>query len=229
MSVDKHNSRRMIAWRVAQELNDGDIVNLGIGMPSLVANETSKEIEILLQSENGLLGIGGLAKEEDIDLNVVNAGGQPITTAKGACYFNSADSFAIIRGGHVDVSVLGALQVDELGNLANWIIPGKMVPGMGGAMDLVVGAKKVIVAMEHSAKGKPKLLSRCTLPLTAAGQVNLVVTELGVIEITSKGMELIEIAPSASVEYVKQRTEAKLHVSPQLKTMSLPTEISSIF
>ncbi|MGF1684037.1 3-oxoacid CoA-transferase subunit B [Photobacterium minamisatsumaniensis] len=222
---ERHQIRRMIAWRVAQELNDGDVVNLGIGLPSLVANETNSDIEILLQAENGLIGIGEMPDEENVDPDLVNAGGQPITATAGACYFNSADSFAIIRGGHVDATVLGALQVDEQGNLANWIIPGKMVPGMGGAMDLVVGAKKVIVAMEHTVKGKAKLLKHCSLPLTAANQVNLIITELGVIEITDQGMMLLEIAPGVTVEDVAAATEATLHISSNLTEMPIPTNL----
>ncbi len=222
VQVDKHQMRRLIAWRIAQELSDGDVINLGIGMPSLVANEVDSDVEVLLQSENGLLGIAGLAGESDTDADLVNAGGQPITADTGASYFNSADSFAIIRGGHVDVSVLGALQVDEKGNLANWIIPGKMVPGMGGAMDLVVGAKKVIIAMEHTAKGQAKLLKNCTLPLTASGQVNMIVTEMGVITITPQGMELTEIAAGYSVEQVQAATEAELTISTNLKQMCQP-------
>ncbi|NUW72251.1 3-oxoacid CoA-transferase subunit B [Vibrio mediterranei] len=221
--LDKHTIRRRIAWRVAQEMRDGDIVNLGIGLPTLVANEVDKDVEILLQAENGLLGIDNLAEEHEIDADLVNAGAQPITAIEGSCYFNSADSFAIIRGGHVDSTVLGALQVDEKGNLANWIIPGKMVPGMGGAMDLVVGAKKVIVAMEHTVKGKAKLLRDCTLPLTAVNQVDLIVTEMGVIELTEQGMLLTELAPEFSVEDVQQATEAELRISPALKLMSIPT------
>ncbi|USD62883.1 3-oxoacid CoA-transferase subunit B [Vibrio sp. SCSIO 43140] len=220
--LDKHTIRRRIAWRVAQEMRDGDIVNLGIGLPTLVANEVDKEVEILMQAENGLLGIDNLATEENADPDLVNAGAQPITAIEGSCYFDSAASFAIIRGGHVDSTVLGALQVDEQGNLANWIIPGKMVPGMGGAMDLVVGAKKVIVAMEHTVKGKPKLLRQCSLPLTAVNQVDLIVTEMGVIEITSKGMLLTELAPEFTVEDVQAATEAKLLVSDNLKPMALP-------
>ncbi|MFM2663557.1 3-oxoacid CoA-transferase subunit B [Vibrio mediterranei] len=221
--LDKHTIRRRIAWRVAQEMRDGDIVNLGIGLPTLVANEVDKDVEILLQAENGLLGIDNLAEEHEIDADLVNAGAQPITAIEGSCYFNSADSFAIIRGGHVDSTVLGALQVDEKGNLANWIIPGKMVPGMGGAMDLVVGAKKVIVAMEHTVKGKAKLLRDCTLPLTAVNQVDLIVTEMGVIELTEQGMLLTELAPEFSVEDVQQATEAELRISSALKPMPIPT------
>ncbi|NRF13940.1 3-oxoacid CoA-transferase subunit B [Vibrio coralliilyticus] len=217
---EKHLIRKRIASRVAQELKDGDIVNLGIGLPTLVANEVDKDIEILMQAENGLLGIDELADENNQDPDLVNAGAQPITAIEGACYFNSADSFAIIRGGHVDATVLGALQVDQQGNLANWIIPGKMVPGMGGAMDLVVGAKKVIVAMEHTAKGKAKILRHCTLPLTAVNQVNLIVTELGVFHLTSEGIEITEIAPDTTLEFVQSVTEAPLIVSSQLKLMT---------
>lgn len=222
---EKHQIRRMIAWRVAQELHDGDVVNLGIGLPSLVANETSSDIEILLQAENGLIGIGEMPDEANIDPDLVNAGGQPITATTGACTFHSADSFTIIRGGHVDATVLGALQVDQFGNLANWIIPGKMVPGMGGAMDLVVGAKKVIVAMEHTVKGKPKLLKHCSLPLTAANQVDLIVTELGVIKITEQGMVLTELAPGTTIDEIQAATEAELIISPDLKAMPIPSDL----
>ncbi|OEE66539.1 succinyl-CoA--3-ketoacid-CoA transferase [Enterovibrio norvegicus FF-33] len=220
--LDKNTIRRRIAWRVAREMKDGDVVNLGIGLPTLVANHVDKEVELLLQGENGLLGIDQLACENTMDADLVNAGGQHITAVNGACYFNSADSFAIIRGGHVDATVLGALQVDEQGNLANWIIPGKMVPGMGGAMDLVVGAKKVIVAMEHSVKGQPKLLKQCSLPLTAANQVNLIVTEMGVFEINERGMVLTELAPEFTIDDVQAATEATLLVSPNLTPMQLP-------
>lgn len=220
--IDKAAIRRNIAWRVAQELHDGDIVNLGIGLPSLVANEIDSEVELILQSENGLLGIDAIADDSNTDADLVNAGGQPITATKGASYFNSADSFTIIRGGHVDVTVLGALQVDEQGNLANWIIPGKMVPGMGGAMDLVVGAKKVIVSMEHTAKGKHKLLKTCSLPLTALNQVDMVITEMGVISIHDSQMVLTEIAPGYTPEEVQQATEATLIIATPLNIMPLP-------
>jgi len=211
--------RKRIARRVAQELKDGYVVNLGIGLPTMVADEIDSDVTVLFQSENGLLGIKGMAGESDTDPDLVNAGGQPITAIEGAAYFNSSESFTIIRGGHVDATVLGALQVAENGDLANWIIPGKMVPGMGGAMDLVVGAKKVIVAMEHTAKGKAKLLKQCTLPLTAQGQVNMIVTELGVIRITDKGMLLEEIAPDVTIEEIQSVTEATLLVSDTLKVM----------
>ncbi|KAB3537698.1 CoA transferase subunit B [Alkaliphilus pronyensis] len=211
--------RQRIASRVAKELKDGDVVNLGIGMPTMVANYISEDIEVILQSENGFIGMGPIAKEDEIDKDLVNAGGVHVTARKGATFFDSATSFAIIRGGHVDITVLGALQVDEKGNLANWMIPGKRVPGMGGAMDLVVGAKKVIVSMEHTAKGKAKILKNCNLPLTAKGQVNLIVTEMGVMEVTDKGLLLKEIAPNISVEDVVNATEASLIISPNLKVM----------
>lgn len=219
-NLTKAEIRQRIANRVAQEFTDGDVVNLGIGLPTLVANEISDEIEILFQAENGLLGVGEMASEANIDPDLVNAGAQAITALDCACYFNSADSFAIIRGGHVDATVLGALEVDQQGNLANWIVPGKMVPGMGGAMDLVVGAKKVIIAMEHTAKGKPKLLKQCTLPLTATGQVDMVVTELGVFEITSQGMVMTEIAEGVRFDEVQSQTDAPLIPSPSMKIMN---------
>lgn len=219
--LDKLTVRKRIARRVAQELKDGDVVNLGIGLPTLVANEIDSDVELLFQAENGLLGIGQLAQDEEIDWELVNAGGQPITAISGASYFNSADSFAIIRGGHVDVTVLGALQVDQKGNLASWIVPDKMVPGMGGAMDLVVGSKRVIVAMEHTAKGQSKLLSQCSFPLTAVEQVNLIVTEMGVFEITDQGMVMTEIAPEFSFDDVQAVTGAQLVRSPSIKTMTV--------
>ncbi|WP_370693371.1 3-oxoacid CoA-transferase subunit B [Vibrio penaeicida] len=219
-NLTKAEIRQRIANRVAQEFTDGDVVNLGIGLPTLVANEVSDEIEILFQAENGLLGVGEMASEANIDPDLVNAGAQAITALDCACYFNSADSFAIIRGGHVDATVLGALEVDQQGNLANWIVPGKMVPGMGGAMDLVVGAKKVIIAMEHTAKGKPKILKKCTLPLTAVNQVNLIVTELGVFEITPEGIVITEIASDVDVDTIQAITEAPLLISPSLKPMN---------
>ena len=219
--LDKEAIRKRIASRVAQELKDGDVVNLGIGLPTLVANEISQDVELLFQAENGLLGIGHLAQSDEVDWDLVNAGGQPITAISGASYFNSADSFAIIRGGHVDATVLGALQVDQKGNLASWIVPDKMVPGMGGAMDLVVGSKRVIVAMEHTAKGQAKLMSQCSFPLTAVEQVNLIVTEMGVFEITEQGMVMTEIAPEFSFDDVQAVTGARLIRSPGLKTMTV--------
>ncbi|MBF4694548.1 3-oxoacid CoA-transferase subunit B [Fusibacter ferrireducens] len=213
--------KAIIAKRVAMELKDGDLVNLGIGLPTLVANYVPEGIDVTFQSENGFIGMGN-APEPGAEIeNLVNAGGQPSTVLPGAAFFDSAMSFAIIRGGHLDCTVLGALQVDEKGNLANWMIPGKKVPGMGGAMDLVTGAKKVIVAMTHTAKGSIKILEECTLPLTAKGQVDLIITEMGVMEVTDKGLVLKEIHPDLSVEDVQTATSAKLIIAPDLKTMCL--------
>lgn len=209
--------KEMIAERIAKELKDGDVVNLGIGLPTLVANYIPDHINVTLQSENGFVGLGPAADESNKNKNIVNAGGQHVTINKGAAFFDSATSFGIIRGGHVDVTVLGALEVDEKGNLANYMIPGKMVPGMGGAMDLVSGAKKVIIAMTHTSKGAPKILKECTLPLTAVGQVDLIVTEKGVIEVTKDGLVLKEVAPGVTVEDVINSTEAKLIVADELK------------
>jgi acetate CoA/acetoacetate CoA-transferase beta subunit len=211
--------KEMIAKRIAMELKDGDVVNLGIGLPTLVANYLPEHVNVTLQSENGFVGLGPLADADNLDKDIVNAGGQPVTINEGAAFFDSATSFGIIRGGHVDATVLGALEVDEKGNLANYMIPGKMVPGMGGAMDLVSGAKKVIIAMTHTSKGVPKILKRCTLPLTAVGQVNLIVTEMGVIEVTKDGLVLKELAPNVTVEEVINATEADLIVSEHLKNI----------
>jgi acetate CoA/acetoacetate CoA-transferase beta subunit len=209
-----------IAKRVAKELHDGDLVNLGIGLPTKVANYIPEGIDIYLQSENGLIGLGPEPTAEDFDKNITNAGGQPVTILEGGMYFDSSMSFSIIRGGHVDVTVLGALQVDEKGNLANWIIPGKLVPGMGGAMDLVTGAKKVIVAMTHTNKGVQKILKECTLPLTAKEQVDMIITEMGVMKITEEGLLLTEINPEYSIEDVKNATEANLIIADDLKSIS---------
>ena len=214
-------SRELIVKRVARELKDGDVVNLGIGMPTLVANYIPEDMDVTFQSENGFLGLGPAPEAGCEDEYIVNAGAQLVTIKPGGMFFDSATSFAIIRGGHVDVTVLGALQVDEEGNLANWMIPGKMVPGMGGAMDLVVGAKRVIVAMEHTAKGAPKILKKCSLPLTASHQVNTIITEMGVMEVTAKGLELVEIAEGLTVEEVQAATEATLIDSEDLKTMEV--------
>jgi 3-oxoacid CoA-transferase B subunit len=211
--MEKNQIKNLIASRVAKELHDGDVVNLGIGLPTLVGNFIPKGMKINLQSENGLIGLGKAPEENEVDWDITNAGGQPVTLDKGGMYFDSITSFGIIRGGHVDVTVLGSLQVDELGNLANWIIPGKMVPGMGGAMDLVTGAKKVIIAMTHTNKGKPKILKRCTLPLTAKSQVNMIITEMGVMEIKDDGIHLIEYNPLYSIKEIKEATEASLIIN----------------
>lgn len=217
--MDKSLIKGFIAKRVAKELKDGDVVNLGIGLPTLVPNYLPYDIDITFQSENGFVGIGPTPKKDEENKYIVNAGGEPVSINVGGAFFDSATSFTIIRGGHVDITVLGALQVDEHGNLANWMIPGKLVPGMGGAMDLVVGAKKVIVAMEHTAKGKAKILKECKLPLTAKGQVDLIITEMGVIKVTDKGLELVELNEEFTVEDVKNATEAKLIISENLIAM----------
>ena len=217
--MDKNLIREVIAKRVALELHDGDVVNLGIGLPTLVPNYLPKDLKITLQSENGLLGMGPTPETGSEDENLVNAGGGYITALPGACSFDSATSFAIIRGGHVDVTVLGAMQVDEKGDLANWMIPGKKTPGMGGAMDLLVGARRVILAMEHTAGTSKKILKKCTLPLTASGQVNLIVTEMGVMEITPKGIVLKELHPEFTIEQIKELTEAELIIDSNLIPM----------
>jgi len=219
--MDKNEIREVIAKRVAKELKNGDVVNLGIGLPTLVPNFLPQDVELVLQSENGLLGMGPTPAAGEEDPNLLNAGGGYISALPGASSFSSAQSFCIIRGGHVDVTILGAMQVDEQGDLANWMIPGKLTPGMGGAMDLLVGAKYVILAMEHTAKGAPKILKKCTLPLTAKGQVNLIVTEMGVMKITPQGIVLTEIHPEFTVEEVQAATEATLMIDPDLKKMNL--------
>ena len=213
--------REVIAKRAAKELHDGDVVNLGIGIPTLIPKYLPEGVEVTLQTENGAMGMGPTPAEGEEDKNLINAGGGYITLEPGACTFDSATSFAIIRGGHVNVSFLGALQVDEKGNLANWIIPGKMAPGMGGAMDLVVGAKRVILTMEHTQKGNHKILKECTLPLTAAGQVNMIITEMGVMDITPEGIVLRELHPEFTVEQVQEATGATLIIDPNLKPMDI--------
>lgn len=215
------DSKILIAKRVAKELRDGDIVNLGIGLPTMVAGYVPKDIEVFFQSENGLINLGPRPAEDLIDLDVVNAGGSPVSILKGGAYFDSATSFMIIRGGHVDVTVLGSLQVDEEGSIANWIIPGKLVPGMGGAMDLLCGSKKVIVAMMHTNKGRLKILKKCSLPLTAVKEVNWIFTELGVMEITKEGIVLREYNANYSIDYIQEMTEAKLIIPSDIKVMEI--------
>ena len=218
--MDKNQIRETIARRAALELKDGDIVNLGIGLPTAIPNYLPEGVKVTLQSENGLVGMGPAPEPGKEDKDYVNAGGGYITAFPGAYACSSADSFLIIRGGHVDCTFLGAMQVDEKGNLANWMIPGKLTPGMGGAMDLVVGAKRVIVAMEHTQKGNFKIMKECTLPLTAAHQVNMIITEMGVMDITPEGIVLKEINPEFTVDQVQEATEAKLIIAKDLKPMA---------
>lgn len=221
MIQDKTIAKKIIAKRVAKELKEGQLVNLGIGLPSLVANYVPKEMNITFQSENGIVGMGKMAEPDKKDEDIINAGGQCATLLPHGAFLDSSMSFSLIRGGHVDVAVLGALEVDEKGNLANWIVPNKIVPGMGGAMDLAIGAKRIIVAMQHTGKGKPKILKKCNLPLTAKSQVDLIVTELGVIKVISDGLLLREINKDTTIDEIKSLTEADLIIPADIKTMDV--------
>jgi len=215
MALDKNQ----IAQRIAQEINDGDYVNLGIGIPTLVANYIPENVNVILQSENGLLGIGPFPTEDKVDADLINAGKQTITYVKGAAFFDSSRSFAMIRGGHVDLTILGAFEVSETGDIASWKVPGKMVKGMGGAMDLVSSAKNIIVAMQHTNKGQSKILKKCTLPLTGVSCVKKIVTDIAVLEVTANGFKLLERAPGVTVEEILNSTEGKLIVEGEIPEM----------
>ena len=217
--MDKEMIKSFIAKRVAQELHDGDVVNLGIGIPSLVPSFLPEGVTVFLQTENGILGAGKLTDENYDPMNVVNASGMPAALMEGGCYIDSAMSFGLIRGGHVDACILGGLEVDKHGNLSNWIIPGKRMPGMGGAMDLLVGTRRTIVAMEHTAKGRPKILNECKLPYTALKCVDIIITEMGVMDVTDEGIVLKEYNPEFTLEEIQAATEDPLIISPDLKPM----------
>ena len=217
------NAKEIIARRVAKEFENGQLINLGIGLPTLTANYIEDGISVTFQSENGMVGMGKVADQDEIDLDTINAGGQYVTINDDGAFFDTSMSFGLIRGGHVDVTVLGALEVDQNGNLANWIVPGKMVPGMGGAMDLVVGAKKVIVSMLHTAKGKSKILKNCTLPLTAKNVVDMIITELAVMKVTENGLLVTEISEGVTVEELIEMTEADLIISDNLVRREMQT------
>ncbi len=215
-------SREQIAQRVAQEFSDGDYINLGIGIPTLAANYVPNNIQVMLQSENGLLGMGAYPTPEQVDADMINAGKETVTSVTGASIFNSADSFAMIRGGHVDITVLGAFEVDEMGNIASWMIPNKLVKGMGGAMDLVAGAQNIIVTMTHANKhGQSKLLSQCTLPLTGVNCITKIITDLAVMEVQDNAFHLTEYAPGVSIEEIRQKTAGRLTVSDTVREMKI--------
>ena len=219
--LTKEKIREIIARRAAKEFKEGDVVTLGIGLPTEVANYVPEDMHVIFQSENGLLGVGKKQKEDNIDTRIINAGGGYVEAKRGACFYASQMAFTMMRGGHIDATVLGALQVDEDGSLASWMVPGKMVPGMGGSMGLVVGAKKVIVAMEHLSKGQVKIVKKCTLPLTAYKEVDTIITERCVFDISKDGLVLIEINPMFSIEDIKACTEADFKVAPNLKYMEI--------
>ena len=218
--MDKAQIKSFIAARVAKELKDGDVVNLGIGIPTMVPGFLPEGVHVTLHAENGIIGAGVVTDENRDAIHVVDAGGQPAAASAMGCFIDSATSFGLVRGGHVDATILGGLEVDEEGSLSNWIIPGKKMPGMGGAMDLLVGAKKVIVAMEHTAKGNPKILKKCRLPYTAVHCVSMIITEMCVIQCTNEGLVLTEYNPEFTVEQIQAATEATLIISPELKPMA---------
>ncbi|MFP4459561.1 MAG: 3-oxoacid CoA-transferase subunit B [Candidatus Zixiibacteriota bacterium] len=219
--IDRKEAKIIIAKRIAKELKEDQLVNLGIGLPTFAANYVSDDVKVIFQSENGVVRMGPKPKEGQENPDITNAGGQPVTVMTGGAFFDSSLSFALIRGGHVDITVLGTLEVDQEGNIANWIIPGKLVPGMGGAMDLLTGAKKVIVATTHTAKGRPKILKKCKLPLSAEKEVDLIVTELAVMEVTEKGLKLLEINPDTTIDEVVSLTDAELIIDDNVKDMKI--------